>query len=290
MTDVNYLDDVGLLDPSAQEAMEFSAPSVQWVNGKQSLKQVGGVPYTGGFLFPYEYLTEGATIPRWEPARRVVGDGKEIEGLGCAMAGISIVRYRRRWVSDDNIVRSWNNYEPGLNLRSHMQAVGFIKGYPDPVCFTWKGMSMENVLTALQEHHRKIVSLVNKTIPADKPKLPTYAFWLGIKPGAHAMVGQGQKKSEVTPPTLFLPKAVTLDYCKGIYVGREVLLASQQLFHELDSWVKNWDRDGAPKSPEHNGHAATSAPMGEYQGEPSEQTAPTPAPGAAVIDEDDLPF
>ena len=35
---------------------------------------------------------------------------------------------------------------------------------------------------------------------------------------------------------------MTPDYLSAAYVGRERLLELQQLYHEAESWVKEWDR------------------------------------------------
>lgn len=308
MTMPSYLADVDVVDPTAQTALEFSAPSVQWMNGKRALQKAGGLSFTGGFFFSYEQCEEGTTIPKWEQDSRVVGNGKEIQGIGAHVAGVTFIRFRRRWVIEtDNHreFRAWNNYEPGM--RGHMQVIGFIKGYPNPVCFTFRGTAIRDVTNIMQEHARKVCAFVNKSIPQGKPKLPTFAFWTGVRAGPHAMVGQGEQ-SEVTAPTIAIPKEITSEYCQSIYVGRENLLASQQLFHELDSWSAAWNFDAAPTAQQHapappSARQMPSIPMGEYPGEAEESPPPArygqrPATNQAStaddfepeIKEDDIPF
>src|SRR5438876_60427 len=135
----SFQDDADVLDPSAQDLSQFQAPSVQWIHGSTNFDTGQGIQYSGGFFFPYEQCGEDAKIAGWAPAFRKVGGGtqsKKIEGLGCNKAAITIARYRKRWIFRENnrmVGVPWNAYDREKKMRAHLQCVGFIKGYEDPV-------------------------------------------------------------------------------------------------------------------------------------------------------------
>lgn len=282
--------DFDLIDSSAQDEIAFSAPIVFWKHGKTELEQAGGVSYTGGFFFTYEQAGEQAEIPKWEESW-FKGDKGKIYGLAAQGAQITIVRSRRRWFKDDggrNIYRAWNNYTEGY--RGQMQSIGFIKGYDVPVCFAFKGMLITSIEEVIRYHNSKLVSLANQSAPQGQ-KLPHYAMWMVVHAGKHAEIGQGNKKSEVTMPELWLPKSVDIDYARKMYVGKEQLLRSQALYHELDGWAKQWDRFTVD---------ANDAPLGAEDYSVESETrrtmpaAPPPPPDFndddRGISADDIPF
>ena len=69
-----------------------------------------------------------------------------------------------------------------------------------------------------------------------------------LSPGPHIKVGQKGQESIITPPVLDLPNAITEDYLGKIYVGRERLMALQQIYHDGAEWAAAWDRPGAEET------------------------------------------
>lgn len=233
--------DFDAADNTAQDAIQFSAPTIFWKHGKKAMEQLGGINFTGGFFFTFEQAGDSAEIPKWSKSSFVNDDGKTIEGLAAQGARIAIVRSRRRWFKDDGnrkIFRPWNRYEDGF--RGQMQSIGFVSGYTAPVCFSVKGLLLTHFDEIIRYHNSKVVSLANQTAPEGK-KLPSYAFWMVVQAGKHSKAGQGNKQSEVTMPELWLPKTLSVDYAHEVYVGREQLLRSQALYRELDDWATQWN-------------------------------------------------
>lgn len=230
------------VDANAQDAIQFSAPTIFWKHGKKAMEEIGGINFTGGFFFTFEQAGEDAEIPKWVKSSFVNDDGKKIEGLAAQGARVTVVRSRRRWFKDDGnrkVFRPWNQYEDGF--RGQMQSIGFVNGYDAPVCFALKGLLLTSFDEIIRYHNSKVVSLANQTAPSGQ-KLPAYALWMVVQSGKHSKAGQGNKQSEVTMPELWLPKQVNLDYARSLYVGREQLVRSQALYRELDDWAAQWNR------------------------------------------------
>lgn len=204
------------------------------------------INFKGGFFFSTEQVGEGTEIKGW-PAASFKTNGKKIEGLASSKAMVSFVRSRRRWFKDDGEggrkeFRPWNKYEKGF--RAHIQLIGFIKGYPNPVCFPFKGLGVTNVDSILKEHYSKVVSVANREAPDPKKGLPAYAFWTVVEAGPHEYVGSNAT-SEATLPRIYLPKQVTSETVKALYVGRDLLKESQELYRLAEDWAHRWDSQAA---------------------------------------------
>ena len=79
-------------------------------------------------------------------------------------------------------------------------------------------------------------------------RFPRFAFYMRLAPGPHVKVGQKGQESIITPPVLELPATHTEDYLSKTYVGRERLLAFQQIYHDAAEWGLAWDRPGAEET------------------------------------------
>lgn len=237
------------VDSGAQDQVAITFPVVMWRNGNTRLKALGDdINHTGGFFFTYEHAGDGAQIAGWKEGS-FKGDREDIFGLAARKAMITIIRGRKRWVKTDGKhreFRPWNGYEAGF--RAQMQMVGFIKGYDEPVSFSFKGLNVDAV-EAIRREHGKLMNFVNRSAPDRSKMMPPYALWTVIEAGPHEMVGKGQQ-SEATPPRIVLPKDLSIEVAKKVYVGRDLLLRSQELYRELDGWATDWDRAGGSAAPE----------------------------------------
>jgi hypothetical protein len=282
MNDFDF-DDV---DSGAQDAIDLRFPTLVWRNGDSSLEELGAenINYSGGFFFGYENAGADTVIKDWSPAAFKT-EGKKVQGIAARKAAVTFVRSRRRWFQQDQNgrkqFRPWNNYQEGF--RAQIQLIGFIKGYPDPVCFPFKGLSVSEIDNIQKEHYSKIVSLANRQSPDATKRLPAYAFWTVIEAGPHKYVGDKQK-SEATMPKIVLTGQLTLETAKKLYVGRDQLKASQELYRLAEGWSHRWD--GAYVQQERAAPAAAGGrnmPEDPYGEAPLDDTAP-------MGKDDDLPF
>jgi hypothetical protein len=276
--------DFDLADNSAQDAIQFSAPVIFWKHGSGDFEELGGINHTGGFFFTYEQCGEGVTIDKWAESSFKGDGGSRVSGLAAKGARITIVRSRKRWFKDEggqHTYRAWNNYEKGF--RGQMQSVGFVQGYSSPVCFSFKGMTVSSVEEILRYHSAKVVSIANQSAPSGS-KLPIYAFWMNVISGKHEEVGSGNSTSEVTMPELWLPKSLDVDFARQMYVGKDALIASQNLYRELDEWAGQWDRYAIESN------VLGSSDIAAEREVKARFTEPRNADTKAVETADDIPF
>lgn len=239
--------DSDILDPTAQDQVAFSAPVIFWRHGNSEFDDTASFKHTGGFFFTYEQAGDDVEISGWTPGSFKGEGDKLVSGITAKGARIVIVRSRRRWFQDGEgrkEFRPWSQYEKGF--RGQMQAVGYVKGYPVPVVFSFKGTILQHIDSIIREHTSKVVSQASKN--ANGAKLPPYAFWMVVQSGKHETVGQGRDKSEVTMPQLWLPKAVELKFLEETYVGRDMLIEAQDLYKQLDDWAHQWDAGGLERA------------------------------------------
>lgn len=282
------------VDPDAQDAVQLAYPSVFWKNGKSELESLGAenVVYSGGFFFTYEAAGEGTQIPGWVESS-FKGDGnKKVFGIAIHKGMVSIVRSRRRWIRKDKKtglteLRGWNSYESGF--RAQYQGLGFIKGFESPVCFSFKGLSISNVDSILKEHYSKVVVAANKNAPDPKKGLPSYAFWTIIEAGPHEQVGSGDT-SEVTPPRIVLPKIIDREALTKLYVGKERLLESQELYRLAEDWAHEWDRGGRNQGVDPNRAAFDAQDRTERQKVNDDPYGDAPMDMSQPDDADPCPF
>lgn len=272
-------------DSGAQDSVPLSFPVVFWRHGNPDLTELGAdnIKYTGGlFLLSEDELK----IDGWKDAS-FKGDKDTVTGYAASAGHIVLVRSRKRWfktVDNRNQFRPWNQYQPGD--RGQMQAIGFIRGYDEPVCFSLKGMMIEFIQNILKEQNAKVLSVVNKEAPTGKA-LPLYSIWMTIKAGKHEKSGSGNKQSDVTYPEIVLPKSVDRDYCVKRYVGAANLVKFQSLYRELEQWSHEWDATG-----EQAAQQAKAATVDAAWNEPGNKTSVVSGydEESASVKDDDIPF
>lgn len=258
------------VDENAQEVEELRLPRITWYNGNSKLKAAGGIVYSGGMTARSESLGDDVAIPNWTVGS-FDADGKTIETLENIYPVIAVVRYRRRWAKfNGNTCEDWypisGEYRDGYKIQ--VEAAGFVKGFDSPVRFDLKGHASTGLLDSMRDHSAKIVSVANKTAPQGR-SLPSYAFWLRLKPGKHRLVGKG-KQSEATPPELLIDREITNEYVRNLYVGKDAMIRSQQFFHELDGWAKEWNGRAQTNHP-NNFSEDEAYDMPEFAGQPKDE-------------------
>jgi hypothetical protein len=242
--------DFDVVDPAASEVTAPAYPIAQWHNGQQTLKALGGVPYTGGLVLPSKYLPDGFAIPNWTLTQMTFRSGKEESALTAQKAMIAPIRSRFRWfVNQAGVVTNFprSAYAAGSNMRGHLQVLSAVQGLDEPIVITFKGKASQTFENLLKDFMTRVVQLANRHAPKGRA-LPRYAFWMTLAPGPHTKAGNAGQEAVVTLPTLALPLDVTLDYARSIYVGRDNLLAFQDWYRQAEPWAAEWDKTGAGSS------------------------------------------
>lgn len=219
----------------AQPETIYTFPYVSWRHGKKALKPAGGISYTGGFMVAAKDIQ--GQIPEWSLQEIVTKKG-DVTALCASPAKITILRYRERWEKKEN-----------GKSQSTLHAVGFIKGYDDPVCFVVTGIATSWFKTILREH-QKVAAFANKNRPQGTAPLPRYLFWVKVEADAHTSAGSGNDTSDATFPKIVLPEKFTDAYVEAVFVGEANMDRFQELFVELEPWVTQWP---APRQAEQEG-------------------------------------
>jgi hypothetical protein len=246
------------VDPGAQEQASLSFPYVIWMNGKPQFRQLADITYTGGMFLSYEEIGKEVEIKDWKASSFVGDNQKDINGVAAHQVNISIVRTRRRWFRELDGRKSFRPWKSEYieGYRGQMQAIGFIRGLEDPVCFVFKGYVQKSMTEVMAEHSRKLVSMVNRRAPKGKPGLPPYAVWMSVKAGSHCKVGQGSNQSDVTLPQIVLPEKLSEEIAIQRVISRDQLRAFQALYKEAEHWAHEWDAVSTPMSLREQGDSA----------------------------------
>jgi hypothetical protein len=255
---MSFLDDTPQIDDSTVDNAGLQFPVAQWHNGDPKLAQLGGVPHLGGVVLPLKYFAEAPVIPGWQKAANFTfASGKSEPALTAQKIALSVVRTRFRWfkrVGAEVVYYPRAAYAEGADMRGHLQMVCGLYGYPEAVVFTFKGTASKEVERLLREFSAKVVEAANRLAvdkarqsgPSTKAKrYPRFAFYLKLAAGPAIMAGQKGREHIVTPPVMELPAEVNADYLHKLYVGRERLLALQELYHHAEPWSAAWDNPGA---------------------------------------------
>jgi hypothetical protein len=251
-----FLDDLDAIDPNAVEQTGPAYPVAQWLNGDPKLAAVGGVVHTGGLIMPTKYLDDNlAPPPGWTRTHVAFSSGKSEQMMACPKPKLAVIRTRFRWFVIYNGVTTFYpraGYVADAGMRGHIQALCGVHGFDFPVVVTFKGKASQEFERLLREFSQKTQDAAHRLLAAKDPKarFPRFAFYMRLAPGPHVKVGQKGQESIVTSPTLELPAELTQDYLGKVYVGREALVAFQQVYHDAADWGAAWDRAGAEESDE----------------------------------------
>jgi hypothetical protein len=127
-------------------------------------------------------------------------------------------------------------------MRGHLQALCAVYGFDAPIVVTFKGKASQEMERLLRDWTQRLAEAVARA--GSGRKFPSFAFYMKLAAGPHTKAGQKGQESVITPPVLDVPHDIGAEYLNKIYVGRERLIALQQLYHEAASWAAAWDRAG----------------------------------------------
>lgn len=218
----------------------------QWHNGNSMFEQLGGVIYTGGLIIEDKRMPEGVQIPGFTPAKLKL-DRKDVNVIASTSVELAILGYRLRYFTGDGENRKFyarSQYEAaveaGHKLRGNLQLAAYLKGYNRPVFASFSGTASSQIVAQVKEIREKGISHTAKEVNGERITMPLHGFWFTLTPTPHHLEG-GEKKSEVTHPSLNLPEQFSRDYFLARYVGSANLSIFKQQFDSMASWFNAWE-------------------------------------------------
>jgi hypothetical protein len=278
----NFMDDISLIDPTAVENTGPLYPVAQWLHGDTKMAAVGGVAHTGGIIIPSKYVADDqAPAPGWTRTNVSFSTGKSETVLAGQKPRLAVIRTRFRWFVNFNGVTTHYpraDYIADSGMRGHVQALCGVHGYDFPVIVTFKGTASREFERLLREFSQKTGEAASRLLRAKDPKarFPRFAFWMRLFPTPHVKIGQKGQESIVTPPGLDIPETLTEDYLSKTYVGRDNLMAYQQIFHDSADWGRAWDKPGAEESHEGGAVDPETGEIIDPIDDPARDAAPAP--------------
>lgn len=261
------VDDIEGVDQSTVESNEVQFPIVQWAYGDPKLKQLGGMPYKGGWFISETMAPADLSEYGWEKTVMSHDDGSETEGYWAEQISISVIRDRRRWEVQDSAERrnlnfAWKDYEAARAIgspkgRSHVLVI--IQGLEEfgPFCLTLKGTAglhfngSGKVKGALSMFDGVVLRAANELSKkaGKKGVWPRRAFWLTVGRDQDAkgnpnftVVGQGDNSTRlVVPVAIGLPEKHTEVNLGEFYVGKALLDRTQEIYNDVEPWATAWD-------------------------------------------------
>jgi hypothetical protein len=200
-------------------------PRIQWIHGKKALKQLGenSLGYRGGLFIPADQFP-GLIAEGWTEATFTASNGKEIDGYHSTEAKISVIRLKKFWDDDG----------------SHVHAICCLKGVDAVFSLQVGGLSKgQAFINAFAGHRNQVVAMANRNKPPGANSLEPCALWFLVSPGPHSQAfskANADKSSEVTEPVLNVPKEITVDYVRGLWVGTDSYKRFIEIFKETEAW------------------------------------------------------
>jgi hypothetical protein len=232
--------------------LPFTAPVLYWMNGDTKLKQLGGVPYFGGWACDAASMDQALKeFPGNENdpfpfvlTAMVNNEGKEYEVYTCRTIGVAPIGKRVQW----------KPAVEGGKPRSHVQIlayVGFWNGPTKtfvpfgPCVLSGKGYAGKHLEEAWAQWDKSSAGARMKFAN----KLPANYFFASLGTGVGdkpitEMVGKGGSQSPITPCKCWMPDAITGEYLKAAYVGLEVIGQMAGLKEQAAEWLAAWKKDG----------------------------------------------
>jgi hypothetical protein len=254
----DWLDTANDIDQSTVDIEQQGYPYIQYVSGNKLLKQLGGVPYTGGWALPCANIDADA-LPGWTRGELTHGESSTDVWFKREIT-VSMVRSRRAWVVNDgqaNRYFPWNQYDAAKAAgkpRGKLQMLCYVQGLESygPFMLTLRGSFAraitETILPAFTKYVLGPANAANAKRGV-KSKFPYRAFWLTIGPmheadGAPHFAEVGAKPNSslvVLPVAVGLHDKLTMADIGGLFVGRDLLAVATLAYQEADSWATAFD-------------------------------------------------
>lgn len=236
--------------------LPFSAPVFWWMNGNPQNRAVAKdtpAVYYGGWAANADSIEETAEERGGVPGGMVkteifTRDSKTVDAYTSRLLVVAPISFRQAWVvgQQQTTTRSTKYVQGG---RQHVQVL-CLSGYQlgdksykswGPVVLSAKGYQSQYLMTAMKDW-RKLIDRGLAQIKAN-PKPPAWAFWAGIGTFGDKvdtqMVGKNAQ-SPITPINLYVPKEITADLLRRLYVGRDGVAEMATLLEEASEWLSAW--------------------------------------------------
>jgi hypothetical protein len=254
-------------DPQAGEAVKgamstgdyiqlpFDAVLFRWVRGEANIQSDmgSGARHFGGWAASEDDLTGKAKdIPeKFQLEYFTTPDGSKTYGCYTVRSlAIATMGRRFRWFTDPR-----NQGDKG---RGHLQILGMcamskvenkvITFTPwMPVILSAKGLTTKHMEDALKtwEHDTAIMRQTHANgIPAH--------FFYGYygtfgKERKPLTVGRSGAQNYITPPTVFIPENLDVEYLRRAYVGRQMADQMAEMVGNSQEWLHAWDKENQPE-------------------------------------------
>jgi hypothetical protein len=269
MTDMTWIDQVDQVDQSTLDQGAPTYPYIQWVNGKPTLKQVGGVAYTGGWFMPAsQQQVDDEQMTGWTRGTLDHENGDSTEGWFQRTLHVAILHTRRCWrvgMNGQSRRFPWNAYDEAMQMgkpSGRLQVLAMLPGDQLPTVLTLSGTAARAFAPSRQgvsvmgDLQRYVILPANK-LARSKGKLanwPWRAFWLEVGAALDAKggpvfttVGTGNATSQVTHPVaLGLNDKLTPEQIGKLFVGGANLKLFNETYADTQAWAAAWDAPAAP--------------------------------------------
>lgn len=272
--------------------LPFSAPVFWWMNGNAQARAVApSTPalYYGGWAANAESILDvqderGAVPNGLVPTDIYTRDGKEIQAYTSRLLVVAPISFRQAWVISQGQQTAQRSTGYVAGARQHIQVLALMgfqrpdKTYQSwgPIVLSAKGYQAAYLQSAMKDW-KKVIDKGLTQMGAN-PKPPAWAFWAGIGTFGDKIntqnVGKNGAQSPVTPLNLFVPKEITSDLLRRLYVGRDGVTEMASLLDEAGEWLGAWKN---AESNHPNGGAAGPIDDGYIPPEPN-------------FADDDIPF
>ncbi len=252
-----WLDSAIDIDQNTVDQESVGYPFIQWVNGNKTLKQLGGVPYTGGWALPCANIDVDA-LPGWTRGSLEHGE-TETDVWFCRDITVAVIRSRKAWqvrsVDGTTHIMGWDQYDAAKAFgqpRGKLQMLCMIHNIDaltyGPFMLTLRGSYARAVTdTVLPTFAKTVLAPANalNLRRKIKAKFPTRAFWMTIGPdrdeaGAPRFTPVGKAptvQSVVLPIMLGVIEKPTPEQLGKRFVGSDLITLGTTLYMEAEQWA-----------------------------------------------------
>lgn len=264
--------------------LPFAAPVFWWMNGNsqfRAMAQANPAAYFGGWAMKEEAALEvepdrGPVPAGLIKAENVTRDGTPIQVYTSRFLVVAPISYRSGWVSGDSNGKTRQvGYMPGAKKKIQVIAIMGVKqgeSYRSwgPIMLTAQGYQVDYMISAMKDW-KKAIERTRRTVA---PNIPPWAFYMTLGTFGDSiktmMVGKPGSQSPITPINTYIPKDITPDLLRKIYVGKDCVNEMVDCLEDAKEWLEAWKHgehltQAQSAGPEHDGFFPDEEPMFEEE-------------------------